>query len=371
MPDQVQLSPEKKAAIARFKGEEIGPDPVKTPAEIAAEKEEADKVLAQEQEKERLRLEEEEDKNKNQPPVVIAEPTDEQLLEAISKRSGRKISSFDELKPKPEEIDKEKLAEKREADKLSFGLQKGLFNKKQFENFIADSKDPISLVYAAELQEAKKEDPAWDEDKEREFKEEFDEKFGLNLDQSSSKFKRGQKQLTIIADTILKSTYAPIYNLESEYGRHESETNQQAANKQKILETAPVYKKEVDEIVTGLASVDFPFGTDEKYTVPVPQEMRDSIKEILLDKDFVTSQILNGYKKEEIAQIATNMVITQNYPALAHEAAKLYRAKHEKGVRGIPEGGKIENQADPYENLTEAQKTALKFFKPEVKTTAN
>jgi hypothetical protein len=370
MPEEVELSPEKKAAIARFKGEEFTPPPVKTPEEIAAEKEAADKLLAQQQEDERLRLEEEA-KQKNPPPVVIAEPTDEQLLEAISKRSGRKISSFDELKPKPEEIDKEKLAEKREADKLSFGLQKGLFNKKQFENFIADSKDPIGLVYAAELQEAKKEDPAWDEDKEREFKEEFDEKFGLNLDQSSPKFKRGQKQLNIIADTILKSTYAPIYNLESEYGRHETEANQQAANKQKILETAPVYKKEVDEIVTNLASVDFPFGADEKYTVPVPKEMRDSIREILLDKDFVTSQILNGYKKEEIAQIATNMVITQNYPALAHEAAKQYRAKHEKGVRGIPEGGKIETGGDPYENLTEAQRTALKFFKPEVKTTAN
>jgi len=369
MPDQVELSPEKKAALARFKGEEFKPDPVKTQEEIAAEKEAADKLLA-DQEAERIRLEEEE-KKKSPPASVIQELTDEELLEIASKKSGRKITSWDELKPKPEEIDKEKLAEKREADKLSFGLQKGLFNKKQFENFISDSKDPIGLVYAAELQEAKKEDPAWDEEKEKEFKDEFEEKFGLNLDQTSSKFKRGQKQLNIIAENILKSTYAPIYNLESEYGRHESETNQQAANKQKILETAPVYKKEIDEIVTGLSTVDFPFGKDETYTVPVSQEIRDSVKEILLDRDFVSSQILKRYKKEEIAQIATNMVITQNYPALAYEAAKLYRAKHEKGVRGIPEVGRIENGGDPYENLTEPQRTALKFFKSEVKTTAN
>lgn len=371
MDTPVELSPQKKAAIARFKGEKINTEEQKTPDQIAAEKEAADKLIS-EQEAERLRLEEEEkNKNKNTPPP-LPELTDEQLLEIASKKAGRKITSWDELKTKPEEVDKEKAAELREADKLSFGLQKGLFNKKQYEGFVEDSRNPIAVVYAAELHDAKSDDPNWDEEKEKEFKEEFDLKFGLNLDKSSAKFKRGQRQLNIIAETLLKNTYAPIYNLESEYSRYESEKATQAANKQKILEAAPVYKKEIEEVVASLATVEIPFGTDEKYTVKVPQEIRDSIHEVLMDKEFVASQILKGYKKEEIAQIATNMVVSQNFPLLAHEAAKQYREKHEKGVRGITEGGKLEQGSDPYENLSEEQKAALKFFKPTVPaTTAN
>jgi hypothetical protein len=363
MSETVELSPEKKAAIARFKGEEVVTTEEKTPEQIAAEKEAADKLLA-DQEAERLRLEEEKEKQKQTPapaPVI----TDEMLFEELSKKTGKKFTSWDELKPKPEEIDKEKAAEQREANKLSYGLQKGLFNKKQFENFIADSKDPIGLVYAAELNEAKKDDPEWNADKEAEFKEEFEAKFGIGLDPSSSKYKRGQKQIGIIADTILRHEYSPIYNLEGEYSKYETVQTTEAANKKKILEVAPIYKKDVEEVVSGLATIDFPFGDDEKYTVPVSEEIRNSIQSVLMDQDFVKSKILEGYKKEEIAQLATNLVISQNYGSLAHEAAKLYRAKHEKGVRGIPEGGKVDNNNNQLEGLTDAQKTAIKFFQPE------
>lgn len=369
MPEEVVLSPEKKAAIARFKGEEVITTQEKSPEEISAEKEAADRLLA-DQETERLRLEEEKKKQKDNTPALPV-ITDEMLLEELSKKTGKKFTSWDELKPKPEEIDKEKAAEQREANKLSYGLQKGLFNKKQFENFIADSKNPIGLVYAAELNEAKKDDPQWDDDKEKEFKEEFEEKFGLSLDPSASKYKRGQKQIGIIAETILRHEYSSIYGLEGEYSKHESFQNTEEANKKKILETAPVYKKEVDEIVTGLATVDIPFGSDEKYTVPVPQEMLDSVKQVLLDPDFVSSQVLKGYNKEEIAQIATNMVISQNFGALAHEAAKQYRAKHEKGIRGIPEGGKVENPGNNLEGLSDNQKKAIEFFKPVPAPTPN
>lgn len=363
MSETVDLSPEKKTALAMFRGEEINTTEEKTPEQILSEKEAADKILAdQEAEKEKIRLEEE--KNKNTPAPVVQELTDDQLLEAISKKSGRKVTSWDELKPKPEEVDKEKEAERRESEKLTFGLKKGLFNKKQYEGFIADSKNPTGLVYAAELNEAKKDDPAWDEEKEKEFREEFETKFGLTLDQSSSKYKRGQKQIGIIAETILRHSYSPIFNLEGEYSKYESEQNRQKDNQDKIIAAAPVYKKDVEEAVSKLATIEIPFG-EEKYEVPVSKEIRDSIQERLMDQEFVSSQILKGYSKEEVDQIAYNMTISENFATLAHEAAKKYREKHEKGVRGIPEGGKLGKGEDQYQNLTDSQKTAIKFFQPE------
>lgn len=365
MPEEVVLSPEKKAAIARFKGEEVVTTEEKSHEEIAAEKEAAD------QETERLRLEEEEKKKQKDNTPALPVITDEMLLEEVSKKTGKKFTSWDELKPKPEEIDKEKAAERREANKLSYGLQNGLFNKKQFENFIADSKNPIGLVYAAELNEAKKDDPQWDDDKEKEFKEEFEDKFGLGLDPSASKYKRGQKQIGIIADTILRHEYSSIYGLEGEYSKHESFQNTEEANKKKILESAPIYKKDVEEVVSGLATIDFPFGKDETYTVPVSEDIRNSIQSVLMDQDFVSSKILEGYKKEEIAEIATNMVISQNYVSLAHEAAKKYREKHEKGVHGIPDVGKVETPGNNLEGLSDNQKKAIEFFKPVPASTPN
>jgi hypothetical protein len=359
MAEEVELSPEKKAALARFKGEANPTIETETPKEIEAEKKEADRI-ADEAEAERLRVESE--KNKVIP--VVQEFTDEQLLEAIAKKSGRKISSWDELKPTPEVVDKEKEKEKRESDKLSFGLKKGLFNTTQYEGYIADSKNPIGLVYAAELNEAKKDDPEWDEEKEKEFKEEFDAKFGLNLDPSSSKHKRGQKQINIIADTILRHSYSPIYNLENEYSKHESEANRQRAIKDKILAAAPIYKQDVTESVSKLSTISIPLG-EETYEVPVSKEIRDAVEETLMDKDFIASKITQGYTKDEIYEIAHTMVISQNYASLAYDAAKQYRAKHEKGVRGIPQGGPLEKSGDGLEGLTEGQKTAIKFFQPE------
>jgi len=358
MADEKELTTDQKIAIARLKGETIPATETKTPEEIEAERAESDRIAA-EQEAERIRLE----KEKTPVPVQVPELTDEQLMELVAKKSGRKVTSWDELKPTPEIVDKEKEAEKRESEKLTFGLKKGLFNKKQYEGFIADSKNPIGLVYAAELNEAKKDDPEWNEDKEREFKEEFDAKFGLDLDPTSSKHKRGQKQIGIIAEKILRDGYAPIFNLEGEYSKFESENSKQKEIQDKILAAAPIYKQDVVDSVSKLSKIEIPFG-DEKYEVPVSKEILDSIQETLMDKDFVSSKITQGYTKDEIYDIAHTMVVSQNFATLAHEAAKQYMAKREKGVRGIPTGGTLQKVGDPHEGLTEDQKKALKFYQP-------
>lgn len=361
MAEAEVLSPEKLAALARFKGETMPPS--KTQQEIDAE----------EAEKKRIEAEAEEAKKKSQtaPPeaTVITDIPEDQLLEAIAKKTGRSIKSWDELKPTPEAIDKEKEQEKREIDKLSFGLKKGFFNKSQYESFISDSKSPISLVYNAELEEAKSADPQWDADKEKEFKEDFDARFGLDLDPTSAKHKRGQKQLGIIAENILRNTYSGILNLENEYSKYESQEKSKSEQHKKVLAAAPIYKKDVEEAMASIKEIEIPFGKDEKYTVKVPDDILQSVQETLMDQDFVKSKILEGYKKEEIVQIAHTMAISQNFSILAYEVAKQYRHKHEKGVRGIPEKELVVPSGDNYEGLSDSQKTAIKFFQPV--TTAN
>ena len=358
-----QLEEKKKVAL-KFFGKEESIE-TKTEDQLAAEKK-----LAEEQSAIELKKKEDEEsaaeeelKKKTQPEVKIEKvlPTDDELLEMASKRAGRKITSWDELKPTPSEEEKNKKSEERDADKLSFGLKKGLFNKKQYESFISDSKDAKELVYSRELADAKKEDADWDEAKEKEFKEEFEEKFGINLDNTSSQYKRGQKQILKLADAILKTDYSSIYSLESEYGKYENEVTTRKTQEQKILEAAPKYKEDVDSVVASLSKIEMTFGED-KIEVPLPEESLKSLKDLLLDNIFSSSQILKGYKKEELQEAARTYAISQNYNYLSFEAAKKYHEKHEKGVRGIPTGGKLEKIEDN-EGLTEQQKQAIKFFK--------
>lgn len=346
----------KEIALKRFKGESL--DPIIT-NDDTAEQERLEKEKA-DAETERLRLEAEA-KSKNAP--HLPDLSDDELFEIMAKKAGRKISSWDELKPKAEEVDKEKLAEQRESDKISFGLKNGLFNKNQFEGFLVDSKDKTGVVYKAELQEAKKNDPDWTSEKESEFKAEFDAEYGIDQDDTSAKKKRGQRKLDILANTILKNTYSSIYELDDKYGKHESEAKAKFDKEQKILNGAPIYKKEVAEIVSSFSDIEMPFGANETYKVPVSKEILQSVNDLLLNTDFVVAQIEKGYSKSELAEVAKNIIISQNLPTLVQEVAKQYRAKHEKGVRGIPPSGDIEKEDNGLEGLSDNQKKAITFFK--------
>lgn len=371
-PKDKELTP-KEIAMQHFTGktssegqgdkEEPTEDELKLKAEADA------KILAEKEESDKLKLaEEEKEKAKKEKKVEVAEMSDSDLLAMVAKRSGREIKSWDELKPLPAPEDKKKIEDARDADKLSYGLQKGLFNKNTYESFIADSKDRIGLVYRAELEDAKKDDPTWDEEKEKEFKDEFDEKFGLTLDPTSPMYKRGQKRLAVISDSILKSTYAPIYNLDNEFDKYETGVNNQKQEQQKILSEAPMFKQDLHDVLEEISTVSSTMGAD-KFEIPVPKEIKDEVQELLLDQKFVTSQILKGHKKEELSLIALNIIKNQHFDYFMFEAAKKYREKHEKGTKGITQPGTLEKTGDQYESLTDNQKKAITYFQP--KTVAN
>jgi len=336
----------------------------KTPEQLAADKLAADKLIADkaaadEAEAERVRLEAE----KNKPAISTPDLTDESVL-AYLKSKNINVASLTELSPKKNEDDAQKIADQKENEKLSFGLQQGLFKRNEYESFISDRKDRVGIVYRAELEDAKQSDPDWTEEKEAEFKESFDAEFGIGLDPTSAKFKRGQKKLATISDAILRETYAPIYSLDSKYSEFDSRRQSQQQEQQKILTEAPKYKEDVDAVMNDFVKIPVSMGKDGTFDVPVSQTIRDGVKELLLDETFVRQQILAGHKKENIASVAKNIIISQNFHELAHEAAKLYRLKHEKGTRGIPEGGKMEGDIDPLEGLTDNQKKAKEFYTP-------
>lgn len=378
--EKKELTP-KEIALAHFRGTATPaekPDDTLTEEEIkakadqeaaAAKKIEDDAAAAKKKaddEAAAKKLKDEEEAAKNK-----IEPTDAELLALASKRAGREIKSWDELKPAPTEDDKKKQQDTREAEKLAYGLKKGLFNKTDYDSFVADSKDRLGLVYRAELAEAKKDDPDWDEEKEREFKAEFDERFGIDQDPTSAKHKRGQRQISVMADSLLKGTYGSILQLDHQYDEHERTSTERKQEQQKILSETPAFKENIKAAIQDLSTFKQKFG-DEEYEVKVPTEVLNNVEQLLMDEKFVADQILRGKnKKETISQVAQGLMLTQHFTTLSYEVAKQYRERHARGVRGIPQQGRLDTEQIDSPELTERQKQALEHFRSVIPTKAN
>lgn len=298
----------------------------------------------------------EDDKNKE---VVIPEINDDAVLKYLQQK-GLSVNSLEDLNKPVTEADLAKQADDRESAKLTYGLNKGLFNRKTHEQYILDKSNKQQLVFAQYYQDAKKEDPELtDED----IQAEFAAKYGLDSEPNTRKFKRGQQEIDILSDIILKNKYQNIYKLDNEFESYEKQTTTQREFERRLLNEAPVFKKQVDDVFSELKKITTKFSEDESYEVEVMDESLNSLKEKFLDKDFVAQKISQGYTKEEIKDIAFNALLRQHWPVFAQEIVKQALYKHQKGVKGItPVGPQQKQQVDA--NLTEQQKSVLQRLFP-------
>jgi hypothetical protein len=298
----------------------------------------------------------EEDKNKE---VVISEINDDAVLKYLQQK-GLSVNSLADLNKPVTEADLAKQADDRESAKLTYGLNKGLFNRKTHEQFILDKSNKQQLVFAQYYQDAKKEDPELtDED----IQSEFAAKYGLDSEPNTRKFKRGQQEIDILSDIILKNKYQNIYKLDNEFDSYEKQNTTQREFERRLVNEAPVFKKQVDDVFSELKKITTKFSEDESYEVEVLDESLNSLKEKFLDKSFVAQKIAQGYTKEEIKDIAFNALLSQNWPVFAQEIVKQALYKQQKGVKGIaPVGPQQKQQGD--NNLTEKQELVLNRLFP-------
>lgn len=294
---------------------------------------------------------------------------DEKVIAYLNKK-GKAVSSLEELlNPKRELTEQEKaeLAEKRDAEKFAFGLSKGLFSKKQLEEFITDTKNPKDLVYARYYQDQKEKDPDLTDD---DIKEEFEEKFSLNEEPDSRRFKVGQNLLNNIADNIISKKHSKILNLENEYSVYEQAQSKQKESENRILSQAPLYKRDVEQIRADIKKVSIPISDKEVFEVELDSEIVDGIISKMLDADYSAHQISKGWDKESIKQVAKTTAIVESLPKIIKKYSDEQVLKNQAGVRGVipnKERGVRQQEGE----LTERQKQALNYAFPQEQTVAN
>lgn len=302
-------------------------------------------------EKERLAAIE---RGKTQP----VELSDEELLDRLSKKTGRTFSSFTELIP-TDIVDAEKAAEERENEKFAWGLKNGKIKQKDVAAFISASKDPKSLVYELRLQQARKEDKNLDE---VEFLAEFNDEFGIDAATTSRRYKNGQDTLSRLAEAILQKNYSSVYNLENEYAGHEKTQTSHKERQAKVKSAAPAYKATVDKVFSNLKKIKAQFSEDESFEVEGFDDSLNAIKESMITPEWAEKQILEGYTEETIQEIAYTTLLRQNFPFLVKQIAVQYLKKHAAGTKGVLRVNNSVNEGDD-SVLTEAQQKLKAIIK--------
>lgn len=269
---------------------------------------------------------------KTEKPPVNAELSDEQLLELLKKRNIKVPTAEQEVVKTPEQI-----SEEREAQKLSYGLTKGLFNKKDYETFVTDSNSKESIVFAQYLQEAKAEDPALTDD---EIKEEFVSKYGLDAEPNTRKNKRGQEEINLISEKILKNKHKKIFEADSAFSQYEDQAKEASEYQKNITSKAPAYKQTIEDVFGDLKKITAKFkqddsGDEESYDVDLVAENINSLKEKYLQPIAIENAINAGLSKEVIARAAYNEMLASNFPYIAKEMINQALRKKQAGVKGI------------------------------------
>lgn len=259
------------------------------------------------------------------------ELSDTELLEILSKKTGRSYSSLKDLVP-AEIIDAEKAAEERENEKFAWGLKSKKIKQKDVENFIAASKDPKGLVYEMRLHQARKEDKNLDE---KEFEAEFNDEFGIESDKSSRRYKNGQDTLSRLSEAILQKNYPSIFSLENEFSGHEKSQNSSKERQSKVKTETPAFNKSLDKVFNNLKKIKAQFDEGDEYEVETIEENLNTIRQSMSSPDWIEKQILEGYTEEGLQEVAYTALLRHSFPILAKKIAIQYLKKHAAGTKGI------------------------------------
>lgn len=293
-------------------------------------------------------------------PVAEVELTDEAVLAYLKNKKGKEISSLDEfINPAKEltEDEKKEAQEKRESNMFAHGLTNGLFTKKQLDNFISDSKNPADLVYEAYAADQKKSDDTLTD---ADIREEFDEKFGLNIDDKENRlYIAGQNLLNRMADGLLKQRYPKIVNLENEYSSFESNQKVQNEESAKIAKNIPAYKKDVEEIKASTKKINIPISDTENFEYVVDDKVLDEVMGEMLSENVSKENIAKGWTKDNLNQVNRLAVIMKSLPDLMEKYADKRELAKQAGLRGIVPKGKEGSRTKLEVKLTDDQKAAI------------
>lgn len=286
--------------------------------------------------------------------VVTAELSDEELVALLNKRKGITLASLDDLLPKE---DPEKAAEKKEASKIAYAFQNELISKKEYEAYVKDKDNIKELVLRDFIADAKSDNPELTDE---EIADEFNEKYGLSSEETSNKFKRGQKELKVMFDKLLKEKHAKYYEIDSKYSEYERSESAQSEKKKKIAAALPQYAKNVKEAREALMKLKFPFAEGEEYEVAIPDDILSKLERGWLEESIAENQILSGATKDQIKDSMEMAILKGHMTTILKSVVTNALQKHAKGTQGITTQINLKDKKQDTVKLSEREQLLAK-----------
>jgi hypothetical protein len=269
---------------------------------------------------------------------------------AFLNEQGIVATSLEDLKRPAAPEDKEKIAERKEAEKLSWGLASGKFTRKEYETLVKDSADLEKLAFSDYHAKAKAEDPNLSD---ADIQAEFADLYGINEDVKSRRYKNGQHNLQVVASDLLAKKHQKILSLDSEYSAYEQSQNYTKEKQQKILLGAPAYKTAVQTAMTRIKKITAKFDDTESYEAQVADELIAKVEGEFLNPEYAAKMIDKGYTVEQIEEIGFTRVLREAFPIISKEVAVQYHKNKVAGTKGLPPAGFKDKR--PKTALTEDQ----------------
>lgn len=328
-----------KERLAKLELEKNNPTD-KTPEKIKAEQDAAEQLELEKQKAgETIKIK----SKKSEPPAkVITASTeedieDDKLLKAFNKKYGKDFKSLDEIHQEPpaatptkEEIEKQK--EQREADKVAFGLKQGIIKPKQYESYLQDISNREEVAFQQYFAEQLTEDSNLTE---KDARVEFNEKFGLESDKDSRQYKRGQKEIGILTDNIIRHTYADILSLDAKYEAHENSEKSSREITQSITSKVPEYTKAVKNAIAAVKKGRVDLGETGVFEYEVEDEVLAEYENELLSNERTAKSIQNGYTEKSLIDTINGAIKVSNFDSLVAGVVEQAFIKREKGLKGV------------------------------------
>jgi hypothetical protein len=274
----------------------------------------------------------------------VDELTDDLILKALKKKTGKEYKSLDELlNPKVEEpLNEEQrkaLAEEKKEKALKFCLDNKIFSKKDYDAYSSLLQaDKVAAVKEEVFKEWKAADPALSDG---DLEERFELKYGINEDKDTWLYTDGQARLDARFNKIVSGKYGKVIDMEIVFDTVQSNVNR-----------AQVYKTQVDEVFEKEILADFEVVMDEKEEPFKAQlftkEALAEIKESYLNQEMMNALMGDGQtiNRESLIEEVKKDLVLKNLPIIIAQVAKSYADKKVNASRMARKGIKPENEVE-------------------------
>lgn len=274
---------------------------------------------------------------------------DAKVLEYLKKRSGKDVTSIDDLfaapaqKAEPTEAEKAEFEQKFHADALKFGLETGLFKPSQLEAFhVENARSPRETALSRYAEEILAEDTELAEKMKTdkagalaEIEERFQDEHFEHEEDNDPRKKRAQRRMQEQHNNYINSKYDKVINAADAF-KAQLETQQNAVG----------YKAKVEKAFSALPTELKATIEGKEFSYKIPDNSRTELREQFLKEEVFNRLGEGAIEEAELGKTMHTALLNLEWSKAAVEFAKAHASEmleqHKIGRKGIPvleEGG--------------------------------